>query len=165
MLNVHVRDNLNAVTRVVHQLTSPLGLPNSGTALTNVYNVNFPIVILPTDGDALVMTVGGYYGLGTNNKLVAGYINGQVVANNAQLGPVTIADQYYLLTSDIRRTGPTGVFITTTCSNPAFTYNYAYSDVSWAGIINLQVALLGTVTADLYINSVRVELKRAGSGV
>jgi hypothetical protein len=165
MLNTHVRDNFNAVNRVVRSMINPAGIPNTGAGVnTTLYSYVIPAGMLITDGDTLKVTTFGYVVTAGDQKAFALSLAGNQIASTG----IITGEGQWCVSVEIRRSGATTVFINSlvmiqgTMTAPSIA---AFSGTPWAGAVQLDFIGWATAPNDVKLFSVIIDLKRAGTGV
>lgn len=168
MLNVHVRDNLNALSRPVAQMISGT-VSNVGAGWTALYTYQpQPAEALTLDGDVYIVDAFGYFsGAGVGNlKNILIRLGGTAFASCEGVH----IDKEFHFRSEIRRSSATVAIVSTTMvigatststSTPAATIIQRVGvTANWSSAPAIDLYGIGSVSGALYLQSVLIELRR-----
>ena len=154
MLNTHVRDNLNAVTRVVNQVVSASGIGNvAGGTATVVYLYTLTPTggsTLTKDGETIELRAFGALASNANTKTIAAFINGNVVA----VTTVTSSGIWHL-SMTIRRYSSAHAMTGSTLlltGQPAVVAQGSFP-TTWSANVVIEIRFAGTAASDLLLVS------------
>jgi len=148
MLNAHVRDNFNAVTRVVNQVVSASGIGNAaGGAATVVYLYTLTPTggnTLTKDGETIELRAFGVAN-GANSKTIAAFVNGNIVAVLT-----TTASGSWHLAMTIRRASSIHAMYGSTVlvtGQPSVVAQYSYA-TTWSANVVVEIRFAGPAAND-----------------